>query len=252
MNASSSQFTTDIDGSTILDVFDLELAETAALQHEMRKRGISPEASAEEEETRKWVEVLLAQIRKDIGRVMAGRLEKGDRKKPLIHLGDTTTIVVAIIGDADGEEERNMLLAFVKPLVEMSIKSFISSLKHDPYEGDLYDKAFARIRAYLTVARNHSELNSVELITSPVIRAEYYRLVETPESWDGKLARAQRTLRAMSVSSVFDESLIPQLEGQLSPIEERQAKVSSAGRDAAKRVKLIYDIRKAEVWPKGA
>ncbi|MDB5187128.1 MAG: hypothetical protein JWM07_600 [Candidatus Saccharibacteria bacterium] len=252
MNAHASQFTTDFDGSTIREIFDLGQAESDMCMAAIRADRVPSENPAAQSEADLVGDLVVMQIRRRVADVMAGRLERGDRKKALLHLSDTTSVVAALINDlgaAPDDQVHGLFMAMIKPVVETSIKAYISDLKHDPHEGDLYEKAFARIRAYNIVVQNHPTLSKAELVASPAIRAEYYSLVETPESWDGKVKRAQRAIRALNLDNVFDESQAPQLEGQF-PLDEMRADLKNVVTDTAKITKRIYENRKAEIWPK--
>lgn len=247
MNAGFSQTSTDFDAQIMREVTALNDAENAYLK-EMLNRA-APEMSEIEHETQDVMGSLMANIRMIITKIMISRLEKNDHKIALLDQNDTATVAVTVIGNVDSDEERDSLLAIVKPLTETTIKAMSADLRYDPYEGDLYDKAFARIRAYLEIAHNHPGLTSAELMTSAAIRAEYLRLVETPKSWDAKIARAFRELRRMNANNILDPSLAPHLEGQLGTEDERQTVFSDSIRDSTKRLKPIYAIRKAEIWP---
>jgi hypothetical protein len=247
MNAGFTQTSTDFDAQTMRQVTALNDAENSYMKEMLDKA--TPEMSEIERETQDVMSTLMARIRTIITKIMISRLEKNDHKVALLDQSDSATVAVTVIGNVDSDEERDSLLAMVKPLTETIIKSMLADLRYDPYEGDLYDKAFARIRAYLEIARNHSGLTSAELATSAAIRAEYMRLVETPKSWDTKIARAFRELRRMHANNILDPSLAPHLEGQLGTEDERQAAFSDSIRDSTKRLKPIYAARKAEIWP---
>lgn len=243
----SNRTLTFVDAASVHAAMQLDYAESLMFD-DLRSRPVA-NRTMEVIELEEGIKEFQREIRKTIAELIIRRLKRNNRRIKLIDLSDITAVVLDLLGGYDDKEERWNLLSIVKPLTETCIKSVVTDLRLSPFDGDFYDKMLERIRSYREVKASHPGLSDRQIASSPQIRAEFYRLTETQQSWDAKIAKALRDLRQMKPTNLFDSDMALGFDVDERIVEEALAQFDATKRETIKQLRPIFAMRKAEIWP---